>query len=171
MRKLATISCYCMQKGGRDFCATELISQMDWHDFFFGMAKYVSQKSKDPSSQVGAVIVDGKRIVSLGFNGFPAGVRDDAEIYTDRARKLKRTQHAEANAMTFAKRDLSGCTLYVTHFPCSQCAGRAIQEGIAKVVCPAPDAAFAERWAEDISEAMAMFSEAGVEIVYHCQAA
>ena len=138
-----------------------------WHNRFMELARLVASWSRDPSSQVGACIVDGKRIVSLGFNGFPSGVDDNELLYADRATKLRRTQHAEANAMTFAKRDLSGCTLYVTHFPCCQCAGRIIQEGIKTVVCQTPSPDFFARWAGDIDEAGIMFSEANVTIIFH----
>lgn len=140
---------------------------LKWHHRFMAMARLVASWSQDPSTQAGAVVVDGKRIVSLGFNGFPAGVDDDPKIYADRERKLRRVQHAEPNALSFAKRDVTGCTLYVTHFPCCQCAGRIIQEGIKQVVCPPPDAGFLARWKDDIEESKSMFSEAGVEVLLY----
>ena len=86
-----------------------------WDTRFLSLAAHISGWSKDPSSQVGAVITDGNRIVSLGYNGFAAGVHDTTERLVDRATKLNLTIHAEENAMNFAKRDLPGCTAYVTH--------------------------------------------------------
>ena len=138
-----------------------------WHSRFMALAKLVASWSSDPSTKVGSCIIDGKRIVSLGFNGFPSGVDDDEALYTNRETKIRRVQHAEANAMSFAKRDMTGCTLYVTHFPCCQCAGRIIQEGIKRVVTPEPSPDFFERWRGDIAESAIMFSEAGVEVIYY----
>ena len=83
----------------------------NWDHRFLVMAQLVAGWSKDPSSKVGSVITDGKRIVSLGFNGFPAGTDDNPAIYDDRERKYRRVLHAEPNAMSFAKRDLNGCTI------------------------------------------------------------
>lgn len=137
----------------------------NWDYRFLGMAQLVATWSKDPSSKVGSVIADGKRIVSLGFNGFPAGTDDDPSIYGDRERKYRRVLHAEQNAMSFAKRDLTGCTIYITHPPCARCAAQIVQEGIKRVVCPSPNADFLVRWEDDMREARAMFSEANVTFV------
>lgn len=140
-----------------------------WFKRFIGLAQYVAQWSKDPSTKVGAVIVDfDNRIVSLGFNGFPRGTSDDLSLYTDRDRKYRRVIHAEKNAMSFAKRDLRGCTLYVTHAPCAQCAAQIVQEGISRVICPSPwdNADYISRWESDVVEMEALFDEAGVELEY-----
>jgi dCMP deaminase len=96
-----------------------------WDMRFLALAAHISSWSKDPSSQVGAVITDGNRIVSLGYNGFAAKVKDAEERLGDRETKLQLTIHAEENAMIFAKRDLRGCTVYVTHPPCPRCASKA----------------------------------------------
>ena len=105
----------------------------DWHKRFLTLAEHIAGWSKDPSTKVGAVIVDQqRRIVSTGYNGFPQGVVDNPQL--PRERKLMRTLHAEANAILFAKRDLSGCTIYVTHHPCAHCAAMIIQAGIKRVV-------------------------------------
>ena len=137
----------------------------NWDHRFLAMAQLVATWSKDPSSKVGSVITDGKRIVSLGFNGFPAGTDDDPSIYDDRERKYRRVLHAEQNAMSFAKRDLSGCTVYITHPPCARCAAQIVQEGIKRVVCPPPSADFLLRWKDDMNEARAMFEESKVNFV------
>jgi len=131
-----------------------------WDTRFLDLASLVSSWSKDPSTRVGAVIVDrDNRVVSLGFNGFPAGV-DDRVLSRDQ--KLLRTIHAERNALHFAHCDVSGCTIYVTHPPCSHCAADIIQKRIARVVFPSPDVDFIERWKESAQESFAMFSESGV---------
>jgi dCMP deaminase len=110
------------------------------------------------------VITDGNRIISLGYNGFAAGVEDHPERLTDRERKLNLTIHAEENAMIFAKRDLTGCTVFVTHPPCPRCASKLIQEEVGRVVYIAPSDDFLSRWAEDLILSKEMYSEAGVEV-------
>lgn len=133
-----------------------------WDTRFLGLAAHISSWSKDPSSQVGAVITDGNRIVSLGYNGFAAGVSDSAERLEDRNVKLNLTIHAEENAMIFAKRGLTGCTVYVTHPPCPRCASKLIQEEFSRVVYISPSQDFLSRWADDLELSLQMYEEAGV---------
>jgi dCMP deaminase len=134
-----------------------------WTKRFIDMAELVGSWSKDPSTRVGAVIVDNKqRIVSTGFNGFPRGVQDRVDV--GRETKLARTIHAEANAILFAGRQLDGCTIFVTQPPCSNCAALIIQAGIKRVVTAKPDDAFMERWNASIMESWQMFREAGIEV-------
>lgn len=134
-----------------------------WQRRFLGLAKEVGSWSKDVSTKVGSVIVDSSnRIVSLGYNGPPQGVPDELGI--DRETRLLRSLHAEQNSILFAKQDLEGCTLYVTHPPCARCAAMIVQTGIAEVVCPAPSDEFAQRWAKDLAETRFMFNEAGVKL-------
>jgi len=137
-----------------------------WDNRFIEMAFMVSTWSKDPSTKVGAVIVDNKnRVISLGFNGFPRGCSDSPEKYSDREVKYRRVLHAEANALLFAKRDLTGCSIYVVPIPpCPQCAGMIIQSGIKRVVTIHPTKEQNMRWEDKIEEALSMFIEAGVDI-------
>lgn len=133
-----------------------------WWERFIGLADHVASWSKDPSTRVGAVIADdNQRIVSLGFNGLPRGVKDDERLM-DRETKYKMVLHAEANAILFAGRDLSGCTIFVTRPPCAQCAAMIIQKGIKRVVFKEPPTEFSARWGADIELAAGMFAEAGV---------
>lgn len=133
-----------------------------WDIRFLEMAGLVSSWSKDPSTRVGATIVDDKkRIVSVGFNGSPRGVEDSDQ----RAIKLLRTIHAEPNALHFANRSVEGCTIYVTHPPCANCAAHIIQRGIVRVVCNSPSEDFLSRWGDNYNEALKMFREAEVEFV------
>ena len=112
---------------------------------------------------MGAVIVDAnRRIVSQGYNGFPIGTDDNPAIYDDRNRKYKRVLHAEKNALLFAQRDLSGCTLYVTHPACGQCTAAAIQMGIARIVSRPASADMRQRWTDEFRESQSMAEEAGV---------
>ena len=91
---------------------------------------------------------------------------DSDEALFDRDEKLRRTIHAEENALLFAGRPVEGCTLYVTHPPCARCAAKLIQAGIARVVAQMPAEGFCERWADDMRSASAMFLEAGVGFEY-----
>lgn len=103
------------------------------------VARTVASRSKDPSTQVGAVIVDeNNRIKSTGYNGLPNGISDDA-INWNRSGEFINTKypyivHAEVNAILNAKTDLTNCTLYVTLFPCHECAKMIVQSGIKKVI-------------------------------------
>lgn len=135
-----------------------------WDERFLRLAQHVSTWSKDPSTKVGAVIADGKnRIVSLGYNGFPRGIADTSERLTDRETKYRLVVHAERNAILFASRSLSACTLFTWPFmPCSQCAAMVIQAGVSKVVAPSYSPA---RWYVDHNLAHTMFKEANVELV------
>lgn len=131
------------------------------------MARLVSTWSKDPSTKVGAVIVDGdRRVVSVGYNGFAKGVGDDEERYENRETKYALVVHAEKNAILFARRDLTGCTLYTYPFPpCSQCAAFVIQSGITRCVAPGLSPELEERWGKSVGLARQIFKEAGVELV------
>lgn len=133
-----------------------------WDSRFLALAGLVAGWSKDPSTQVGAVIVDAdKRIVSTGFNGFARGVNDAP---AEREVKLLRTIHAEENALLFARRDVTGMTIYVTRPPCARCAAKIIQSGVARVVFTLPPVDFVERWALEMKEAQAMFDEVGITV-------
>ncbi|MBR9728607.1 dCMP deaminase family protein [Shewanella intestini] len=134
-----------------------------WAKRFFQMAELVGSWSKDPSTQVGAVITKHNRIVSVGFNGYPHGISDSAET-DDREMKLLKTLHAEENAILFAKRDLGECDIWVTHFPCPNCAAKIIQTGITSVNCPEQSEDFLSRWGDKITISQDMFLQAGVKV-------
>ena len=113
---------------------------ISWDAYFMGLAILSSKRSKDPNTQVGACIVnDEKRIVSVGYNGAPNGINDDTDMKWDRDGDFKDTKyayvcHSELNAILNSKADLKGCTLYVTLFPCNECAKAIIQAGIKKII-------------------------------------
>lgn len=138
-----------------------------WDARFYELAAHIARWSKDPSTKCGAVITRGKFIVSIGFNGFPAGCLDDDSIYNDRPRKYARVIHAEKNAIFSAKQNLENCTIYVYPFPpCAQCAAAIVQVGIKRVVTKKATPELLKRWGDSIGEALSMFNEAGVEINY-----
>lgn len=117
-----------------------------WHRRFLEMSALVSAWSKDPSTKVGAVIVDQKRrVVGVGYNGFGRNVRDDGGRLECRDIKYEMTVHAEANALLNSART-EGCTIYLTHPPCARCSALLIQAGIIGVVWRKPDGEFAARW-------------------------
>lgn len=94
---------------------------------FIEIAKIIAKKSKDPSTKVGAVIVDSdNRIISTGYNGFVSKNNEDFMTF-ERPMKYHLTIHAEMNALLFARQDLSGKVMYITHSPCSECLKHILQ--------------------------------------------
>jgi dCMP deaminase len=132
---------------------------------FMILARNESERSKDPTTKVGAVIVDiwGK-FISSGHNAFPSGVAEDDRL-NDRKLKNEIVVHAEPNAILLADRDLRGATMYVTYPPCCRCAGLIIQAGIKRVVMNPPSPELLERWGESLNLTRNLFAEAGVEYV------
>jgi len=135
-----------------------------WDQRFLGLAEFISGWSKDPSTKVGAVIVDrNNRVVSVGYNGLPVRVRDEEDRYTNRERKLAMIVHGDMNAILFAQRPVYGCTIYTWPFaPCSNCASIIIQVGISRVVAPQHEPG--HKWTDSINLTTLMFNEASVEL-------
>ena len=112
---------------------------IDWDTYFMGVALLSAHRSKDPNTQVGACIVNSdNKIVGVGYNGFPIGCNDDS-LPWDREGEWKDTKypyvcHAELNAILNSTQSLKGCRLYVTEFPCNECAKTIIQSGIKEVI-------------------------------------
>ena len=145
------------------------ISGITWEEYFMGMAEYVSKKSKDPSTKVGAVIVRpdwtnrGNTVVSMGYNGFPRRMIDRVTYLKDRAEKYPRVIHAEMNAILMATEPLDGCTLYVWPLACcAECAKHVCQAGIDTVIYPHDDAN--DRWEESHAMAAQLFRECNVTV-------
>lgn len=151
-----------MKEKRRQTYLAELSAMRKWDQRFLELAKFISGWSKDPSTKVGAVIVDtdGRSIVSTGYNGFAKGVKDSDERLNDRELKYKMVCHGEMNAILFSKRDLTGCTLYTYPFGCcSSCASYVVQTGIKRVVFPKTTN---ERWLESINLSKKIFDEGKV---------
>ena len=109
-----------------------------WDEYFMGVASLSAQRSKDPSTQVGACIVSqDHKILSMGYNGFPIGCSDD-DFSWDREgddNKYYYSTHSELNAiLNYRGGSLEGAVIYVTLFPCNECAKAIIQSGIKKVI-------------------------------------
>ena len=134
-----------------------------WLDHFMTLAKFCAGMSKDPSTQVGAVIVRPDRtVVSTGFNGYPR-MCDDSD-YTNRERKYQRIVHAEMNAILSAREPVDGYTLFSWPIqPCERCMPHIIQSGIRELVVPDMDAS--QRWFESAVVARGMANEAGIRVV------
>ena len=111
---------------------------INWDEYFMGVAKLSGLRSKDPNTQVGCCIVgEDNRIISVGYNGFPNGCSDDEFPWTREGEDNKYfyTTHSELNAILNAKgSNLEGSRLYVSLFPCNECAKAIIQSGISEVV-------------------------------------
>lgn len=113
---------------------------ISWDEYFMGIAKLSGNRSKDPSSQVGSCIIDkNNRIVSIGYNGFPNGIDDDIFPWEREGSFLETKYayvcHSELNAILNSKSyNFNGCCIYVTLFPCNECAKIIIQAGIKKVI-------------------------------------
>lgn len=139
---------------------------IEWDQYFMGLALLSAQRSKDNSTQVGACIVnDQNKIVSIGYNGMPNGCCDDDMPWEREAESPLDTKypfvcHAELNAiLNSSTRDFRDCTLYVTLFPCNECAKAVIQAGIKRVVYY--DNKYADT--DSTKAAVIMFDKCGIE--------
>lgn len=113
---------------------------ISWDEYFMGISKLSGMRSKDPNTQVGACIVsEDNKILSMGYNGFPMGCHDD-EFPWERDGDMLNTKyafvtHSELNAiLNYRGGSLAGAKLYVSLFPCNECAKAIIQSGIRTVV-------------------------------------
>ena len=145
---------------------------LSWEEFFMGSAILVSARSKDPNNQVGACLVNNdKKVLSLGYNGLTRNMDDDTFDWKSTGEQTGIIEnikdyyvvHAERNAILNFRgnmKELEGSTLYVTWFPCNECAKEIIQVGIKKVV-------YLRMYSkkELVNISMKMFDKAGVEVV------
>ncbi|MGN0676585.1 MAG: deoxycytidylate deaminase, partial [Ruminococcus sp.] len=143
---------------------------ISWDEYFMGIAKLSAQRSKDSSTQVGACIVnEEKKIVAVGYNGMPTGCNDDDMPWertgeTSLDTKYPFVCHAELNAILNRNTaSLKNATLYVTLFPCNECAKAIIQSGIKKVVYA--ENKYADT--EGVKASKLMFEKCGVETVQY----
>lgn len=113
---------------------------LSWDEYFMAIAMVTAERSKDPNSQVGACIVDeDNKIVSLGYNGAPTGYDDDKNMSWEREGNFLDTKyayvcHSELNAILNSRTSVRGCKIYVTLFPCNECAKAIIQSGIKELI-------------------------------------
>lgn len=137
-----------------------------WDHRYMEMAQLVASWSKDPSSKIGAVAVDSKgKILCTGYNGFPRGIEDTDERYSNRELKYEMIVHAEMNAIynaTYNGVSLDGSTMYVAGLPCcNKCALGIIQTGVRRVVMTGDP--YDPRWHLSWKLSEQLFNEANVE--------
>jgi dCMP deaminase len=112
---------------------------LSWDECFMQMANVIAQRSKDPSTQAGAVVVNQDNVVvGLGYNGWPRGIEVN-QLPWEREGKPSETKyvyicHAEENAVYNANNSTKDCKIYCTLFPCNECAKTIIQNGIKEVI-------------------------------------
>jgi len=144
----------------------DLAKNMKWNIRWFQLVDLVASWSKDPSTQVGAVIIpDGSDCPIIGWNGFPRGVKDLPERYADRDTKYMMVSHAEANSIVNAARNgvnLKGSTIYISHPPCNECAKLIVQSGIKKVIHRPLSPSLKSRWKNILKYSDLILSEGGV---------
>ena len=118
----------------------ELQSQKTWDDYFIDIMHATSARSKDPNTKVGAVIVDqDNKIVGMGYNGFPPGVKDYKDRWEGKdadgsKTKYKYVVHAEMNAIFNSFKPVKGCKVYIPFWPCSDCAKHMAAAGIDEII-------------------------------------
>lgn len=140
---------------------------ISWDEYFMGVAILSAKRSKDPSTQVGACVVNkDKRIIGIGYNGFPTGCSDEdfpwGKADEDKLNtKYPYVVHAEPNAILNCTSSLKDSTLYVTLFPCNECAKLIIQSGIKKVVY------MSDKYRNDVSYVASrrMFDAVGIKYI------
>ena len=113
---------------------------ISWDEYFMGVAKLAALRSKDPNSQVGSCIVSqDNNILSIGYNGLPIGCSDDEFPWQREGEELDTkyvyVTHSELNAiLNYRGGSLDGAKLYVSMFPCNECAKAIIQSGIREII-------------------------------------
>lgn len=149
--------------------STDKLMDQKWNWRWLRLAHEVASWSKD-KVKVGAVVVDENRNPrGFGYNGLPRGLDDDRPERQAQPLKSLYWEHAERNVLYACSRNgisCDGCTVYVTHWPCADCARGIIQSGIRTVVvdqaCMDPTQYFYQKWADQIAESKQMFDEAGI---------
>jgi dCMP deaminase len=139
---------------------------ISWKEYFMGVAELSSKRSKDPVTQVGCCIVDpsSRHILSIGYNGLPRGFNDD-EFSWEKSDDLIKDKnsyvvHAEANAILNADKDLTGSEVYVTLFPCNECAKLLAQKKVKKIIYK--DARYLKK--DKGKVALEIFKKAGITV-------
>ena len=149
------------------------INIMNWTEYFLEIAEVVKLKSKDQSTQIGAVVVgEGKNVLSTGYNSFPRGLDDSLQERQERPEKYFWIEHAERNAIYNAALEgisLKNSTIYLTSgLPCIDCARGIVNSGIkvvwCKRVCTTKNK---EKWEESQKKSLQLLNECGVEVCYY----
>jgi dCMP deaminase len=146
-----------------------LKNYLTWTEYFISIAKLVSRRSKDPNTQVGAVIINPQTntIISTGYNGFPRGCQDDEFPWGNDSKNWLETKypyvvHAETNAIIHAQQNCMGFIMYTNFFPCHEYAKLIIQSGIKNVFYYSNSLLSREKWKDSYLASEKMFQASGV---------
>ena len=146
---------------------------MNWTEYFLNIAEQVKLKSKDESTQIGAVIVgNDNEVLSTGYNSFPRGMDDSKQERQERPEKYFWFEHAERNAIYNAARigvSLKNSTIYLTSgIPCMDCARGIVNSGVkvvwCKRICTTKNK---EKWEESQRKSMQLLNECGVQVFFY----
>jgi dCMP deaminase len=146
---------------------------MEWTEYFLNIAEQVKLKSKDQSTQIGAVIVgEDKEVLSTGYNSFPRGLDDSLQERQERPEKYFWMEHAERNAIYNAARigvSLKNSTIYLTSgLPCMDCARGIVNSGIKTVYCKQVcTTKNKDKWDESQKKSLELLGECDVDIIYY----
>ena len=141
-------------------------NHISWDEYFMGIAFLSSMRSKDPSTKVGACIVSkDKKVLSLGYNGMPTGCDDEVMPWGREGEDPLDTKypfvvHAELNAILNANKDIRNSKIYVTLYPCNECAKALVQAGVKEVIY------YEDKYKETMSNKASskIFALAGVKV-------
>ena len=145
----------------------------EWDNYFINLTEQIKLKSKDKSTQIGAIIVnDDHQVLSTGYNSFPRGLNDDLDERQERPEKYFWFEHAERNAIYSAAMNgipLKGSTMYLScSAPCMDCARAIVNVGIKKVYCKSEDMTKnKEKWNEHAKRTKILFDECGVDLILY----
>ena len=146
---------------------------MNWTDYFLNIAEQVKLKSKDQSTQIGAVIVgEDNEVLSTGYNSFPRGMDDSKQERQERPEKYFWFEHAERNAIYNAARvgiPLKGSSIYLTSgLPCMDCARGIVNSGIKVVYCKhICTTKNKEKWGESQSKSYQLLLECNIDVIFY----
>jgi dCMP deaminase len=146
---------------------------MEWNVYFLNIAEQVKLKSKDESTQIGAVIVgEDKEVLSTGYNSFPRGLDDSIKERQERPEKYFWMEHAERNAIYNAARigvSLKNSTIYLTSgLPCMDCARGIVNSGIKTVYCKQVcTTKNKDKWDESQKKSLELLRECDIDVIYY----
>ncbi len=154
----------------RDHKASKPNYRPSWDEFYLTLTDAIARRSRDPSTQVGAVVVKDRAILAMGYNGLPRGVDDDDAMRFVRPIKYLWTEHSERNAIYNAARlgvSTLGATMYTQGPPCAPCARAVIQAGIVRFVTRTAEvrSGSPDDWAASVVVGKQMLAEAKVAVV------
>jgi dCMP deaminase len=146
---------------------------MNWIEYFLQIAEVVKLKSKDQSTQIGAVVVgEGNNVLSTGYNSFPRGLDDSLQERQERPEKYYWMEHAERNAIYNAALEgvsLKNSTIYLTSgLPCMDCARGIVNSGIKTVYCKQVcTTKNRDKWDESQKKSLELLKECDIDVIYY----